>query len=238
MQDARVPTKKLGFFWYNYIFFYVLAAAWHIFRESLWEAKDMSEKKMTITEDHSNVIQIHWSKTLLESIWIIWSDHEDMTWFSTPLTCPTCFSYFGGHRIEIRSGEPEGSSRGIVAWRSDSCLQLGNPKWPKTLLILCCRCSVSHQPFHVYPGSQQIIVWNWQRRYWLFGVPQKQQISIFKVQLCWSRGSTRSLVQTRNTRSVIKRCFVAIGRWKISLEFYRVLGFKVSFIFSRSQSEN
>ena len=141
------------------------------------------------------------------------------TGFSTSLTCPTCFSSFGGHRIEIRSGEPEGSSRGIVAWRSDSCLQWGNPKWPKTLLILCCGGSVSHQPFHVYPGSQHIIAWNWQRRHWLFGVPQKQQISIFKVQLCWSRGSTRSLVQTRNTRSVIRRCFVAIGRWKISLEF-------------------
>ena len=97
---------------------YVLAAAWHIFRESLWEAKDMSEKKMTITEDHSNVIQSHWRKTLLESI----------SWFSTSLTCPTCFSYFGGHRIEIRSGEPEGSSRGIVAWRSDSCLQWSGRK--------------------------------------------------------------------------------------------------------------
>ena len=38
----------------------------------------MSEKKMTITEDHSKVIQSHWRKTVLESIWIIWTDHGDM----------------------------------------------------------------------------------------------------------------------------------------------------------------
>ena len=58
--------KSLDFFDIIINILYVLAAAWHIFRESLWEAKDMSEKKMTITEDHSNVIQSHWRKTLLE----------------------------------------------------------------------------------------------------------------------------------------------------------------------------
>ena len=60
------------------IILYSLAAL-GTFSESLsWEAKDMSEKKMTITEDDSKVIQSHWRKAVLESHWIIWTDHGDM----------------------------------------------------------------------------------------------------------------------------------------------------------------
>lgn len=98
---------------------YSLAAAWHIFRESLFGKLRTCRKRrwpsLRTTPKSSKVIEEKQCLNQLESFELIME-----TWFST---CPTCFSYFGGHRIEIRSGQPEGSSRGIVAWRSDSCLQ-------------------------------------------------------------------------------------------------------------------